>query len=336
MGEMKELREITADVRRTHANERVPGEFPCLLEQRIRPDRRYVRIGIVLTILLHGSLFGYTLYDSYRTLSSWRSLIGLAIVSEPGRWQGIRLSDRTLLLAPLYYPPGLLVSSSDEEAKRRAEERRRRQEAERRLREHMEQMAQANEAALNLPKTWEELEQRVKDEARKLNIGPIRDAIVEIYRAKQEGRLAFQDISVAVSFRVQKDGTLADIALVEPSGIPQVDAAALMIVEEASRARILTPLVSAQSVTVKLVIAETTELRFIIVSPSEAGAAQLVSQLNGLLLLTRLNAGKLDPQAVAILSRLIITQQGRNIIASVKLPRAEATEMLKSRIGSEE
>lgn len=329
-------RESSRDLRRAFEAECAPGEFPCLLEQRIRPDRRYIRIGIALTVLLHGSLFGYTLYDSYRALSSWRSLIGLAIVSEPGDRHGLQLSDRAVLIAPLYYPPGLLASSPEEEARRRAEERRRRQEAVRRLREHLEQMARAQEEVSNLPKTWEDLEQRVKDEARKLNIGPIRDAIIEIYRARQEGRLTFQDISVAVSFRVQKDGALTDIALVEPSGLPPVDAAALMIVEEASRARILAPLVTAQSVTVKLVIAETTELRFIIVSPSEAGAAQLVSQLNGLLLLARLNAGKLDPQAAAILSRLSITQEGRNIIASVKIPRAEAAEMFKSRIGSEE
>jgi len=329
-------RGIVQDTERTSETERALQEFPCLLELRIRPDRRYVRLGFALTVLLHGSLFGYAIYDSYRALSSWKGLIGLEIVSEPGHWRGLRLPDRALLVAPLYYPPGLLTSSADEEAKRRAEERRRRQEAARRLREHMEQVARAKEATSDLPKTWEELEQRVKDEARKLNIGPIRDAIVAIYRAKQEGRLAFQDISVAVSFRVQKDGALTDIALVEPSGVPEVDAAALMIVEEASRARILAPLVSAQSVTVKLVIAETTELRFLIVSPSEAGAAQLVSQLNGLLLLARLNAGKLDPQAAAILSRLSITQEGRRIIASVKIPRAEATELLKSRIGSEE
>jgi hypothetical protein len=109
-----------------------------------------------------------------------------------------------------------------------------------------------------------------------------------------------------------------------------------MIVEEASRARILAPLANAQSVTVKLFIAETTELRFIAVSPSKAGAAQLVSQLNGLLLLARLNSGRLDPQAAAVLSRLSITQEGRSVIASVKIPRAEAAEMLRSRIGSEE
>lgn len=219
-------RGIVQDTERTSETERALQEFPCLLELRIRPDRRYVRLGFALTVLLHGSLFGYAIYDSYRALSSWKGLIGLEIVSEPGHWRGLRLPDRALLVAPLYYPPGLLTSSADEEAKRRAEERRRRQEAARRLREHMEQVARAKEATSDLPKTWEELEQRVKDEARKLNIGPIRDAIVAIYRAKQEGRLAFQDISVAVSFRVQKDGALTDIALVEPSGVPEVDAAA--------------------------------------------------------------------------------------------------------------
>ncbi|GBC83260.1 hypothetical protein HRbin10_02405 [bacterium HR10] len=328
---MKHRQDITPET--SQAPERAPEEFPCLLEQRIRPDRRYVRIGFALTLLLHGSLLGYALYDSYRALSSWRSWIGLEIVSEPGGWRGLRLSDRILLGTPLYYPPGLIASPSEE-----AQQRRRREEAARRLREHLEQRAKANEAESSpeLPKTWEELEQRVKAEARKLNIGPIREAILEIYRAKQEGRLAFQDITVAISFRVQPDGQLTDIALVEPSGIPQVDAAALMIVEEASRARVLAPLSIARSVTVKLIVAEMTELRFIAVSPSEAGAAQLVSQLNGLLVLARLNAGKLDPQAAAILSRLSITQEGRNVIASVKIPRAEATEMLKSRIGSEE
>ncbi len=329
----EEMREIP------RAPERAPEEFPCLLEDRTRPDRRYVRLGIALTLLLHSSFFGYILYDSYRALSQWRSWIGLEIVSEPGSLRGLRVPDRALLLAPLYYPPGLLRSAAETEAeRRRARERLRRQEALRRLRERVEREAPMGESASapELPKTWEELEQRVRAEARKLNIGPIREAISEIYRAKQEGRLAFQDIAVAVSFRVQKDGALTDVTLVEPSGVPDVDAAALMIVEEASRARILAPLAGAQSVTVKLLIAETTELRFIAVSPSKAGAAQLVSQLNGLLLLARLNSGRLDPQVAAVISRLSITQEGRNVIASVKIPRAEAAEMLRSRIGSEE
>jgi len=328
--------DVRADVRRASETERAWEGFPCLLEQRIRPDRRYVRIGIALTVLLHGTLFGSALYDSYRALSAWRSLLGVAIVSEPGRLSELGPVDRAVRVAPLYYPPGLLAPSSDEEAKRRAEERRRRQEAARRLREHLERAARAREATPDLPKTWEEMEQRIKEEARKLNIGPIRDAIAEIYRAKQEGRLAFQDISVAVSFRVREDGALVDVALVEPSGIPQVDAAALMIVQEASRARLLAPLAGTQSVTVRLIIAEMTELRMVIVSPSEAGAAQLLSQLNGLLVLARLNAGRLDPQVAAVLSRLSVTQDGRHVVASAKIPRAEATEMLKSRIGSEE
>jgi len=334
---MTRLREKAPEISR--APERASEEFPCLLEDRTRPDRRYVRVGIAVTLLLHGSFFGYIFYDSYRALSQWRSWIGLEIVNEPGGLRGLRVPDRSLLLAPLYYPPGLVRSVAETEAeRRRARERLRRQEALRRLREHVERAASGNESASahELPRTWEELEQRVKEEVRKLNIGPIREAISAIYRAKQEGRLAFQDITVAVSFRVQKDGVLTNVTLVEPSGIPDVDAAALMIVEEASRARILAPLANAQSVTVKLFIAETTELRFIAVSPSKAGAAQLVSQLNGLLLLARLNSGRLDPQAAAVLSRLSIMQEGRSVIASVKIPRAEAAEMLRSRIGSEE
>ncbi len=319
-----------------HLREAERQDFPCLLEWRIRSDRRYIRTGLVLTLLLHGSLFGYTLYDSYRAVAQWRSLLGLQIVSEPGRLGGLQGVDRALLIAPLYYPPGLISSPADEEARRRREEeRRRRQEAARRLREHLERAASSEETTAALPQTWEELEQRVKDEARKLNIGPIREAIAEIYRAKQEGRITFENISVAVSFRVQKDGTLTDIQLVEPSGIPQVDAAALGIVQEASRARILAPLASTRSVSVKLIIAEATELRFIAISPSEADAAQLTSQLNGLLLLARLNSGRLDPQAASVLSRLSIMQQGRQVIASVRIPRAEATEILKSRIGTE-
>jgi len=122
--------------------------------------------------------------------------------------------------------------------------------------------------------------------------------------------------------------------LTEPSGIPQIDGAAMMLLEEANRTKVLAPLSVAESVTVKFAIAEATELRFIAVSPSEAEAATLLSQLNGLLLLARLNSSRLDPQAVSLISRLTILQEGRNVVASVAIPRAEASEMFRSRIGT--
>jgi hypothetical protein len=299
------------------------------LDERTQPDRRYRFAGLLVTLVLHGFYVGTLFYDYYQDLQRWKVLMGLQLVNRPGSITLLSPADIARLTAPLYYPPGLVSSSAArEDAQRRDQQRRRREHARRRAKEA------EDEATKPIPQSWEELEKQARETATQLNIGPIKEAIAQLYEARMRGELAFTELRVGVSFRVKKDGELTDIQLAEPSGIAEVDSAAIMVINEASRVRVLAPLAVADSCTVRLVISDAAQLYFIAASRSETGASELLAQLNGLLLLVRLNAGQLDPDVASVIARLTIIQEGRNVVASVKIPRSEAAEMLKNRLGA--
>lgn len=317
---------------RDRHSETASAAWLYFLDERTKPDRRYRLAGLTLTLVLHGFYVGALFYDYYQDLQQWKVLMGLQLVNRPGQVRLLSPADIARLTAPLYYPPGLIRSSAaEEEARRRQEQERRRDQARQRAKKRQ---AEEEETSKPIPQSWEELEKQAQETATQLNIGPIKEAIVQLYEARLRGELAFTELRVGVSFRVKKDGELTDIRLAEPSGIPEVDSAALMVINEASRVRVLAPLAVAESCTVRLVISDAAQLYFIAASRSEAGASDLLAQLNGLLLLVRLNSGRLDPDVASVIARLAIIQEGRNVIASVKIPRSEAAEMLKSRLGA--
>ena len=316
---------------RDRHSETASAAWLYFLDERTKPDRRYRLAGLTLTLALHGFYGGALFYDYYQDLQRWKVLMGLQLVNRPGSITLLSPADIARLTAPLYYPPGLIRSSAaEQEAQRRQEKERRREQARQRAKKQREE----EETSKPIPQSWEELEKQARETATQLNIGPIKEAIVHVYEARLRGELTFTELRVGVSFRVKKDGELTDIQLAEPSGIPQVDSAALMVINEASRVRVLAPLAVAESCTVRLIISDVAQLYFIAASRSEAGASDLLAQLNGLLLLVRLNSGRLDPDVASVIARLAIIQEGRNVIASVKIPRSEAAEMLKNRLGA--
>jgi len=319
------------------------GDIIHLIEPR--PERNHVMAGIIVSLVLHGSGVGKVVYDSWKQMKQWGSLLAIELVDEPGAASKRPRVDMLALTQPLYYPPGLVKPKPDltprEAERRRHEQQRRQQEAQRareKQAEQTQQTAASNEGATtqqaDLPSQIQLLQQGVQ-RARTLNIGPIRDQIANVYRAQQEGKISIGEVSVAVNFRVREDGAFTHVHLVESSGIPDVDNAALIIVDELSQLRSLAPLQKTDSVTLRLTIGQEVELQTTVASASEAVAAEQVNQLNGLLLAARLwTTAQKQTRVAEFLSTIEIKQEGINIVGRARIPRDEASRLLKKQLGA--
>lgn len=318
------------------------GDIIHLIEPK--PEKKHILAGVLFSLLMHGAMMGKPVYDSWKQVKQWRELLALEVVDVPGSTSVRPRVDMIELSQPLYYPPGLVKPKPDlsrQEAERRHQEQRRRQAAQRAREKQPEQTpstAASNEGAStqqpDLPSQLQLLQQGVQ-RARMLNIGPIREQIANIYQAQQEGKIAIGEIRVAVNFRLLEDGALDRIRLIEPSGVDDVDNAALFIVDELSQLRALAPLQKTDSMTLRLTIGQEVDGQIVFASPSEAEAAQQVSQLNGLLLAARLwSAAQKQTRVAEFLSTIEIKQEGINIVASAHIPRTEASRLLKKQLGA--
>jgi len=305
-----------------------------------QPEKKHVLAGVLVSLVMHGAMVGKPAYDSWKQLKQWRNLLSIEVVDLPGAVSRRLRVDLIELTKPLYYPAGLVKprpSDDRQEIERRREQQRRQQEAE------SENKQSDTTAALNgggstpqpdLQPQVQLIRQGVQ-RARTLNIGPIRDQVAAIYKAQQEGKIAIGHIRVAVNFRVREDGAFTHVRLVESSGVPEVDSAALIIVDELSQLRSLAPLQKTDSVTLQLSIGQEVELQTIAASTSEAEAAYQVSQLNGLLAAARLlSAAQKQTRTTEFLSGIEIKQDGVNIVAVARISRTEASQLLKKQLGS--
>ncbi|MBI4467707.1 MAG: hypothetical protein HY650_00100 [Acidobacteria bacterium] len=295
-----------------------------------------MRAAIIISLLLHFGYIGQAGYQAYQHAKSWTNLLALRIVDVPSAVRSRSEIEILELRNPLYYPPGLVRPSKEAPAKPEPEmSKKDRSRAEGRDETVSGQPAQPESQPESSAKEVEEnvqLLQQGIEQARTLNVGPIREQIVRIYQAQQAGEIRLDQITVAVNFKVREDGAFTHVRLIESSGIPEVDGAALVIVDELNKLRALVALRKTESVTLRLTIGDSVEFSATAASVSIAEAEQTVSELNGLLLAARLIAGSKDARAATLLASLRIAQEGVNVVASVKIPRAEASAMFKGAI----
>src|SRR5574341_403987 len=162
----------------------------------------------------------------------------------------------------LQYPPGYLGFHAPKKTRslaeaHKAEERRRRLEAKRRqlerereeiARREAEEKAKAKAKAQDVARAEPAPAPTPKPDGYgnfgKINTAPIKDQIQRLYQAKKEGKLAIPDgkFKVGVSGMVNPDGTLSNYRISIPSGIKEIDAAAMAILAAVSESRALGPL----------------------------------------------------------------------------------------------
>src|SRR5581483_2386495 len=140
---------------------------------------------------------------------------------------------------------------------------------------------------------------------RKINTLPIKDQVQRLYEAKKAGKLVFNEnkLKIGVAGKIMPDGSLSDCRVIIPSGNPDVDRAALAILDAVSESHALGPLHELTSLSMILEIGDRAELRAVGFANSEELATALTQLANIYLGISRKNKAD-DPSAMVLLNNL--------------------------------
>ncbi len=241
----------------------------------------------------------------------------------------------------LQYPLGYLGFRAPGKTKsldelKKEDERRRRLEAERRKRE-LEEAAKREAEERAKAEALSKAEPAPKPAPKpdgygnfgKINTAPIKDQIQRLYQAKKDGKLAIPDgkFKVGVSGTVNADGTLSDYRVSIPSGIKEIDEAAMAILAAVSESRAVGPLHQLSSLSMVLDIDQSAQLIVTGFTGTESDAVNIVNLAQAALLIARFKKGS-DPTAMVMLNNLKVFRTGNRVQAIINVPRQTASDTL--------
>lgn len=245
----------------------------------------------------------------------------------------------------LQYPPGYLGFRPPQKTKslaeiKKAEERRRRLEAKRRQLE-LEREREREEIARREAEEKAKAQDVAKAETApapkpdgygnfgKINTAPIKDQIQRLYQAKKDGHLAIPDgkFKVGVSGMVNPDGTLSNYRISIPSGIKEIDAAAMAILTAVSESRALGPLHQLTSLSLVLDIDQSAQLIATGFTSNENDAVNITNLAQAALLIARFRKSS-DQAAMVMLNNLKVQRSGNRIQAIITVPKEMAKDTL--------
>ena len=163
-----------------------------------------------------------------------------------------------------------------------------------------------------------------------INTRPIREQMQRLYDLKQEGKLVFNEanLRVGVTGEIKSDGSIVNVKVFIPSHNPQIDRAALSVVEAVSEAKALGPLSQLSSLSMVLTI-DDQRAQLVTVgfapNPETAGALRVLAKLfldNG----RRIKAA--DPASMIFLDNIQLSQNSNRITATISVPRQVAKDTL--------
>ncbi len=163
----------------------------------------------------------------------------------------------------------------------------------------------------------------------KINTAPIKAQIQRLYDSKQEGKLVMPAgrLKVGAAGSIRADGTLANCRIIVPSGIDEIDAAALAILEAVSASRALGPLHEVTSLSMVLTIDERAELTVVGFTPNDQAAANIVNLANAAILYARIKKAD-DPASMIMINNLKVFRNGQRVQAVISVPRDKASNTL--------
>lgn len=300
--------------------------------------KRGLAIALILSVFVHAGLVVFLRYGPLLQVAM--GMRDIEFVDE--EYDRVILIDFSKKLA---YPSGYIgflvptkIESLDEQKKE--QERLDRREAARKRRER-EKAEAARRAAEEQAKAEAEL---ARAEAQKpppaktdgypggfgkINTAPIKDQIQRLYSANKEGKLPIPDgkLRVGVAGSINSDGTLSNYKIIVPSGIKEIDDAALAILEAVSVSRALGPLSNLSSLSMVLDIDQVAELNVIGFTSNEQDARAIVDLANTVLLFARIRKSN-DPAAMIMLNNLKVTRTGQRVQATISVPRQKAKDTL--------
>lgn len=252
-------------------------------------------------------------------------------LSYPGGYTGFRPPEEVLSLEEI-------ERREREERRRRETANRRRSEAARLEAERQQELAAVEAARLEAEKAASEQPAAPADAYPggfgKINTAPIRDQVERLYNAHKTGKLVLPEgnLRVGVSGRINRDGSLSDCKVIIPSGLEDIDRAALAILDAVSASRALGPLADMTSLSMILSVGERAELSVAGFASSEQAAANIVNLANAAILYARFKKAD-DPAAMIIINNLKVSRSGPRVQAVVAMPRQKASESLAQTVG---
>jgi hypothetical protein len=321
-------------------NEEVSRTGFLISDSWLTPTKRRLLAALLTSLVVH--IVGYTALQYAPVVGLALNFRQLEFVDED--------YDRAILIdlsKPLRYPgnyPGFGVPEEVkdlEEVKKAEEERRRRLEAARRRREaEAERERRGREAAER--EAAEQQAQAAPTPAPKptpapfgrINTAPIRDQIQRLYEAKKSGHLVLPEgkLRVGVAGQIKADGSIENYRVIVSSGQPEIDRAALAILEAVSVSKALGPLHQLTSLSMILDVDQAAKLTVTGFAPDEQTAAALQALAKFALdLARRSKAG--DPAAMVILNNIKVSQSSKRIQADVVVPRQTASDTLAKTMG---
>lgn len=256
--------------------------------------------------------------------------------------------DKAILIdfsKKLSYPPGYIgfvapkkIKSLEEqkkdqerEARREAARKRREKEREEVAKREAEEKAKAEELAKAEKPNPPAANDGYPGGFGKINTAPIKDQIQRLYDAHKGGKLPIPDgkLRVGVAGRINSDGTLSDYKIIIPSGIEEIDQAALAILEAVSVSRALGPLSNLSSLSMILDIDQVAQLNVVGFTSNEQDARAIVDLANTVLLFAKIRKST-DPAAMIMLNNLKVSRTGQRVQATISVPRQKAKDTLAS------
>lgn len=228
---------------------------------------------------------------------------------------------------------------------REAEERKRREEEERRRKE---EAAKAEQAKAEQAKAEQEAKDKAAAEQAKaeepkpsgenggfgvINEAPIKDILGKVYSMYQVGlaKVDVTNMTMAASFKIEKDGSITNINVYKSSGSAFVDHQAKAVLHNLGESHALRPLAILTSNTIQLDLTEkNTRLSIIGFAPTPGQAQGITALLNLLFAGMRLK-GSSSADVTELMKLMKVTYSGTRVEANLTVSRERAAEMMKNK-----
>lgn len=165
-----------------------------------------------------------------------------------------------------------------------------------------------------------------------INARPIREIVGRVYTVYKSGGLDLKEavFSIQLGFQIAEDGSISHLQILKSSGSEQIDAAALNIANAIGASNALMPLAVLNSNTATLVLTHTdVSLEIAGLASTTVAASDLAAsfsqQLAGLKFLMSLR----NQDAAQMLSHLTVSNEQNQLIARLKMSRAEASALMQ-------
>jgi hypothetical protein len=305
-----------------------------------------------LVPVLTAVAFFYLVFCAYAVYEAFLSPYAKVRVTDNSNY---RKFDPNWVLAKLTYPPGMLhqpsagpaksledIRKDDAERKRKAEiakEEREKREKEEEAKRAEEAKKQAEEAAKKEAdaKAAEAKAAETKDKSKsfgEINIAPIRDIVSKLYNMYLSGDLTLADnFKIMVSFKIDPDGSIprSSIHIIKSSESKVVDENALEILWQLGESHALGPLSSLSSNTIELDVNENnTKLSITSFAATQEDASAKATSISFMLKVVAATQKTKNPAVWELLSHLTVKADNKRVDATMIVPKARASEMMKS------